>query len=543
MAGTPYGIQSMLKEGSQHLSGLEEAVMKNVEACRTLSKVTRTSLGPNGMNKMVINHLDKLFVTSDAATIVNELEVAHPAAKLLVLASKAQETEIGDGTNLVVSLGGELLGMAEGLLKDGLHPSEIIDGYTKAATAAYEMLEELCFEGSAELDVRDVASVVSRIKGATASKQYGYEDLLSPLIAKACIDVCPKNPSNFNVDNVRVAKIIGGGLAMSDVVQGLVVRRDSEGFVKHVRDAKVVVYGCAVDTAATETKGTVLIRNAEDLETYTATEEKKMEEYINAIKEAGATVVVGNSSFGDLAMHYIERHGMMAIKIPSKFELRRFCRATGAQAIVKLQPPSPDELGFASFIDVEEIGGTKCIVVKQADATSKISTVVLRGATDNVMDDIERAVDDGVNAYKAVCKESRLLPAGGATEIELAHRLQALADKESGLEQYAIRKFAEALEVVPRTLAENAGLNATAVVSDLYAAHAKGDVRAGVDVEGDGPTKDLSAESIYDLYLTKFWGLKFMMDAITTVLRVDSIIMAKQAGGPKGGGGGGGEED
>jgi len=533
----------MLKDGHKHLSGLEEAVLKNIEACKQLSKITCSSLGPHGMNKMVINHLDKLFVTSDASTIVNELEVQHPAAKVLVLASKAQEGEIGDGTNLVVSLGGELLGHAEELLRDGLHPSEIIEGYNKAALETYKILDDLIIQGTETVDVRDEAAVAARIKGATASKQYGQENILTPLIAKACIDVCPPDEKTFNVDNVRVAKIIGGGLYMSEVVQGLVLRRGVEGSISHIKDAKVAVFGCAVDTAGTETKGTVLIKSAEDLETYSASEEKKMEEYIKGIADTGAKVIVGNGSYGEIALHFIERYGMMALKIPSKFELRRFCRAVNATAQVKLETPKPEDLGFASNIDVMEIGGTKCVVVKQADATSNVSTIVLRGSTESAMDDIERAIDDGVNAYRAICKEARLLPAGGATEIEVAKRLSEYARSQTGLEQYAIQKFAQSMEVVPRTLAENAGLNSTDIISGLYAAHTKGDVSAGVDVEGEAPTKNLADDSIYDLYSTKYWAIRLMIDAVSTILRIDQIIMAKQAGGPKGGGGGGGGDE
>jgi len=541
MGSTPYGLQSMLKEGHTHLTGLEEAVVKNIEACKGLSKITRTSLGPNGMNKMVINHLDKLFVTSDAATIVNELEVQHPAAKLLVLAAKAQETEIGDGTNLVVSLGGELLAQAEELLRDGLHPSDIIAGYLKAGDHALELLESFATAGSDQIDVRDPAAVSLRIKGSTASKQYGYEDLLTPLISKACIDVCPKNSNNFNVDNVRVAKLLGGGLSQSEVVQGYLLRRGTEGSVQSVKNAKVAVYGCAVDTAGTETKGTVLIRSAEELQEYSKGEEAMVEKNIMAIRDAGVKVIVCGQSIGEMALHFIERYGMMAIKIPSKFELRRMCRATNAVALVKLEPPSQEDLGYASSISVDEIGGTKVTVVRQDDATSKISTVVLRGSTENVMDDIERAVDDGVNAYKAICKDARTLAAGGATEIALASRLAAFARKETGLEQYAIAKFSKALEVVPRTLAENAGLNATDTVAAVYAAQAKGDLGAGVNIE-DGGVKDLSAEGIYDLYLTKYWAIKLAVDAVTTVLRIDQVIMAKQAGGPKAPAGGGDED-
>ncbi|ONM27005.1 T-complex protein 1 subunit theta [Zea mays] len=237
MAG--YGIQSMLKEGHRHLSGLEEAVLKNIDACRELSAITRTSLGPNGMNKMVINHLDKLFVTNDAATIVNELEVQHPAAKILVLAGRAQQEEIGDGANLTISFAGELLEKAEELIRMGLHPSEIIIGYTKAINKTIEILEDLVEKGSENMDVRNKEDVVLRMRSAVASKQFGQEDIMCPLVADACIQVCPKNPANFNVDNVRVAKLLGGGLHNSSVVRGMVLKNDAVGSIKRVEKAKV----------------------------------------------------------------------------------------------------------------------------------------------------------------------------------------------------------------------------------------------------------------------------------------------------------------
>jgi T-complex protein 1 subunit theta len=381
------------------------------------------------MNKMVINHLEKLFVTSDASTITSELEVQHPAAKLLVMAAAAQQQEIGDNTNFVLSFAGELLSNAEGLLRDGLHPTEVADGYAKAGAKALEILDTLVIEGSDKIDVRDLKAVIDRIKGTISSKQYGQEGLLAPLIAEACIDVVPKNPNNFNVDNVRVVKIHGGGLQDSHVVKGMVLKRGVEGTVSRVSDAKVVVYAQAVDTSSTETKGTVLIKTAAELEGYGRSEENKIEEAIKAMADAGTRVIVTGGSFGELAMHFIEKHGLLALKIPSKFELRRFCRATGAVALSKLVCPKPDELGLAKELAVEEIGGTKCVVLRQDASVGAISTVVLRGSTDQMLDDVERAVDDGVNGYKALCKDARALPAGGATEIELARQLQQLGRK------------------------------------------------------------------------------------------------------------------
>lgn len=528
----PYGVQAMLKEGHKHLSGLDEAVLKNIDACKELSQITRSSLGPNGMNKMVINHLDKLFVTNDAATIVNELEVQHPAAKLLVLAGKAQQEEIGDGANLVITFSGELLHGAEDLITLGLHPSEIIRGYTKALSRVMELLEKIVEPGSEKMDVRNKEQVVQRMVSSVGSKQWGQEGVLCPLIADACIQVCPNNPVNFNIDNVRVAKLLGGGIHDCCVVRGMVLKSDAVGTIKHVKKAKVAVFGAGVDTSATETKGTVLIKSAQQLENYAKSEEAKVEELIKQVADSGATVIVSGGSVGEMALHFCERYKLMVLKISSKFELRRFCRTTGAVSLVKLGRPNLDELGYADSVSVEEIGGSRVTVVKNEEGGNRITTVVVRGSVDSVLDDIERAIDDGVNSYKAMCRDSRIVPGAGATEIELASNLKESAYKETGLDQYAIAKFGESFEVVPRMLAENAGLNATEIISSLYAAHASGNAKAGIDIE-HGTYKDMTAESVWDLYLTKLFAIKLAADAVCTVLRVDQIIMAKVAGGPK----------
>ncbi|CAI5464801.1 unnamed protein product [Closterium sp. Yama58-4] len=533
-----FGLQSLLKEGHKHLTGLEEAVLKNIEACKQLSHITRTSLGPNGMNKMIINHLDKLFVTSDAATIVAELEVQHPAAKLVVLAAKAQQEEVGDGANTVVSLAGELLAGAEELIRSGLHPSEIIAGYAKATDKVLEELETLVAEGSDKVDVRSKTEVEKRLVAAVASKQFGSEPVLCPLIADACMQVCPNNPNNFNVDNVRVAKILGGGLHDSKVVRGMVLKTDSTGTIKHATKAKIAVFGTGIDTQATETKGTVLIENAEQLENYAKSEEARVEQAIREVAESGATVVVSGQTVGEMALHFCERYKLMVLKISSKFELRRFCRTTGAVSLVKLQKPTADELGFADSVSVQEIGGSTVVVVENESGGNLVATVVLRGSTDSILDDVERAVDDGINTYKALCRDSRVLPGGGATEIELARRLKQFARTQVGLDQYAIEKYSEALEVIPRTLAENAGMDVTEILSALYAAHSGGpdgtggNFRVGVDVTGAG-VRDLTTDNIWDLFATKYWAIRFAADAVTTVLRVDQIIMAKVAGGPR----------
>lgn len=527
------GNKELYKEGTTHLSGIEEVILRDIDACKKLTDITRTSFGPNGMNKMVINHLEKLSVTHDAATIMQELDVIHPAAKMVVMAAQAQQREIGDGTNSVVVLAGELLTLAENLIRMGLHPSDIIEGYTKASKKALEILEGLVVK-SVE-DIRNVDQVTAALKPVVSSKLYGYEQMLAPLVSKACIQVCPKNPKNFSVDNVRVAKIEGSNISETSLMKGFVLARDVSGSVRHVRNAKVAVFGCAVDTATPETKGTVLLQNAEDIMSYNKSEEKLMEQAIKSIADAGVNVIVTGGTFGELAMHFIERYKMLALKLTSKFDLRRLCKAINATTLVRLGAPTAEEIGHCDYVGVDEIGGTKVCVFRQ-ESGSQIATIIVRGSTSNLMDDVERVIDDGVNIYKALTRDNRLLAGAGACEIELARKLTALAEETPGLEQYAIRRYASSFEVFPRVLAESSGLTSTEVVASLHSAHTAGKVTMGVDVDavtGAQATKDAVAAGIFDSYLSKYWSIKLATDAAVTVLSVDQIIMAKPAGGPK----------
>ena len=519
----------MLKDGFKHMSGLEEATYKNIEAAKQLGSCVRTSLGPNGMNKMVINHLEKLFITSDSATIVNELEVQHPAAKLLVMAADMQEKEVGDGTNLVVSLASELLVHAEELLKNGLHVSEVIAGFKAAEAKSLDELEK-AVTFSATPDVfRDPAKLSSAIKAVIAAKQWGNEDLFAPKIAEACCLAMPQNIANFNIDNVRVCKIVGNAVSATTVVRGMCLPRQALGSIKEAFDAPIVVYGTPLDSTTTETKGTVLLKSAEELKAYNDSEEAHLERIIKGIADAGAKVVICGQSCGELALHFCEKYKMMVIKVPSKFELRRLCRTTGANNLVRLEPPTKEDLGYCKHVHVKEIGSTQCTIFDHESSDSRVATIVVRGSTTNIMDDVERAIDDGLNVVKSMTRDARFVPGAGATELRLADMLQQYAEAQPGLDQYAIHKYALALEVVPRTLAENAGDDATTAVAAMYTAAKKGEHGVGIDIVNGG-VKDTG---VLDLLATKKEAIKFATDAAVTVLRVDQIIMAKPAGGPK----------
>ncbi|OJJ89025.1 chaperonin-containing T-complex subunit CCT8 [Aspergillus glaucus CBS 516.65] len=531
----------LFKPGYQSHDAEDGAVIRNIEACQAISKTVQTSLGPYGRNKIVINHLQKMILTSDAASILRELDVVHPAAKLLVMASQQQDAEMGDGTNMVIVLAGELLKKAEEVLRLGLKTSDIVQGYEKAQNFALKTLEEL--EVDRLQDLRSQEELTKALRTVVASKQSGTEDLLASLVAEAVLSVLPKNPVNFNVDNVRVVKIMGGSLENSRVIKGMVFGREPESIIKKATKAKVGVFSCPIDVSQTETKGTVLLKNAEEMMNYSKGEEERLESAIKELHDSGLRVVVAGANVGDLAMHYLNRFNILVVKILSKFELRRLCRVVGATPLARLGAPMPDEMGAVDVVETAEIGGDRVTVFRQEDANSptRTATIVLRGATQNHLEDVERAIDDGVNVVKAITKDPRLVPGAGATEIQLIERISAFADKTPGLPQHAIRKFAEAFEVIPRTLAESGGLDATEVLSRLYTAHqSKGSEEepywtTGVDLEQGSSEGTLDAvdEGILDLMASKSWAIRLASEAARTVLSVDQIIVARQAGGPK----------
>ena len=498
-----------------------------------------------------------MILTSDAAAILRELDVVHPAAKLIVMASQQQEAEMGDATNMVIVLAGEMLKKAEELIRMGLKTSEIVQGYERAQREALRVLDQLVVDEVK--DLRSHAELAKAIRTVVASKQSGSEDFLADLVAEAVLAVLPKQPGNFNVDNVRVVKIMGSSLEQSKVVKGMVFGREPDGSVKKAKQARVGVYSCPIDISQTETKGTVLLHNAKEMLDFTKGEENQLEAIIKELHDSGLRVVVAGATVGELALHYLNRYGILVVKVLSKFELRRLCRVVGATPLARLGAPMPDEMGKVDIVETLEIGGDRVTVFRQENDTTRTATLVIRGATQNHLDDIERAIDDGVNVVKAITRDAKLVPGAGATEMQLIERISAFGEKTPELSQYAIKKYAESFEVIPRTLAESAGLDATEVLATLYAAHHKSftksasssssssssnssesseeedDWTMGVDIENEDGTGTLDAkdDGILDLLVSKQWAIRLATEAVRTVLSVDQIIVARQAGGPK----------
>jgi len=524
-------FQSLLKDGFKTYSGVEEAIIRNIEAVKEISNMTRTSLGPNGMNKFIINHLDKIFLTKDSGVMCKELEVNHPAANLIVKSSNIQETECGDNTNYCITYAGELLNSAEQLIKSGVHITDIISGYEKGLLKATELLESSkLYEVS---DIRSVEEVSKIIRPVIMTKVVrGQEDFLSSLIAEACILTCPKNAINFNEENVRVAKMLGGSIYDSLVIKGMVVVRHIEGAITQVEKCKVAVFNCPFENIGAETKDTVLFKSAEELLGYTKSEEETIEKVVKGIVDAGIKAVIVGGSVSNMAIHYLDRYKVLVLRTLSKFELRRIAKAVGATPLVRLGTPSAEEMGYADKIAVDEIGSQKCVVIERNSEENKMATILVRGSTNNLLDNIERIIEDGVNSYKNLCRSNKFVSGAGAIEAYLSNALKEYAKTNTSLEQYSLTKFGESFEIIPRTIMENAGLKVNEGVAQILSKNLT-EATFGVNFITGEIQNAFTELRVFDHMDTKKWAIKFALDAVLTILRVDQIVLSKPAGGPK----------
>jgi len=524
------GIPKLFKDGYKQFTGVEEAILNNTEAVKQFAEIVRTSFGPNGMNKIVINHIEKVFVTSDCATIVQELRVEHPAANVVVQAAGMQEREIGDGSNFVVIFSGELLKKAEELIGMGLHPSDIVSGYDKAIKRCLSYLETLTCDVTFDLSNPD--DLAQACKTSISSKCFGTEEFLSKQVAAACQIAMPANPLEFLVDNIRFCKILGSSTLQTHVVNGMVLHYRSKTSTRSVENAKVLVLTTNVGLREMDATANVLFENANDLLNFSRSEEEIVEQSIKRFHDMGVRMLVLSNKPTDLETHYLNKYNIYTVIIISKFGRRRLCRMLGARMCVT-KDINPEDLGHVGLCEEIEIGGRKVTRVVQPEGESCVATIVVRGASENIMNDVVRACSDGVNTIRAMCRESGFVPGAGATEIELSRLIQDFGATQTGLDQYAIKSFGEALEVVPRTLAANSGMDFEDTIAKLYAAHAKGNPAAGIDVVAKDVVDDVTQNGVLDLLVTKKFGLRLAANSALTILRVDHIIMAKPAGGPK----------
>ena len=530
------GLSSILKDGIKSYRGLDQATLYNIHACLQLGDLIRTSFGPAGRSKLILNHLDKLFLTSNAQTMLRESGVDHPAAKLLMEVAIQQKSEFGDGSSLVVVLGAAILSRAADLIRQGLRPSDIREGFLVGEAKVIELLDGLVVEKLNPEWKTASQKVLSEqifplLKTVIASKHLGEEDFLGQLSADALAHAVPcDHPDRFDLDNVRIVKVLGASLRDSRVIQGLVLNRCPESRLQQIpQSAKIAVYSCAIDIGRTEAKGTVLLKSAEQMLSFSKDEEDSLERELRAVAETGVKILITSDTVSDMALHFINRLGLIALRVPSKFDIRRIVRATGAQTQTSLLPPRPDQQGTVGSFKVIEIGGDFCTVIESAPGLGRISSILLRGASTNKLDDYERSLIDSIAVAKSLLTraDGRLVPGAGASEMELAHRLSQWTMESSltGLPLLALQNFSQVFTSVAEVLTENAGFDQVQYMASLEAAHMSGRIAAGVQPDESQPVDT----AVRDLLIVKRSAIRYACRVSWLILGVEQIIFSKPA--------------
>jgi thermosome len=517
----------VLSEESQRTSG-EDAQNMNITAGKAVSESVRTTLGPKGMDKMLVDSGGSVVVTNDGVTILKEMDIDHPAANMIVEVSETQEDEVGDGTTSAVVVAGELLDQAEELLDQDIHATTLAQGYRQAAEEAKSILEEDAIEVTEDdrETLVEIAATAMTGKGAENSK-----DLLADLVVDAVLAVADED--SIDVDNVSVEKVVGSSIDQSELVEGVIVDKErvDENMPYAVEDANVALFDGDIEVKETEIDAEVNVTDPDQLQQFLDQEEAQLREMVDHLVDIGADVVFVGDGIDDMAQHYLAQEGILAVRRAKSDDLKRLARATGGRVVSNLDDIESEDLGFAGSVAQKDIGGDERIFVEDVEEAKSV-TLILRGGTEHVVDEIERAIDDSLGVVRTTLVDGQVLPGGGAPEAELALQLRDFADSVGGREQLAVEAFADALEVIPRTLAENAGLDPIDSLVDLRSRHDGGEFGAGLDAY-TGDVIDMEAEGVVEPLRVKTQAIESATEAAVMILRIDDVIAA---GDLKGGG-------
>lgn len=526
MAGQLGGTPILILPEKVHRYIGRDAQRMNILAARVIAEAIRTTLGPRGMDKMLVDNLGDVIITNDGVTILDEMDVEHPAAKMMVEIAKTQEDEVGDGTTTAVMLAGELLKKAEELLDQDIHATVIASGYRKAAEKAQEILNEMAIKIS-----KDDDNMLKRI-AITSMSSKGSEmrgEKLAEICVQAVKQIVEEEDGKIvaDIDNIKVEKKSGGSSADSQLIKGIVIDKEvvHPGMPKRVEDAKIALLNCALEVKETETDAEIRITDPEQLKAFLEEEERMLREMVEQIKATGANVVFCQKGIDDVAQHYLAKAGILAARRVKESDMEKLARATGGKVVTNLKDLTANDLGYAKLVEERKVAGDEMIFVEGCRDPKAVSLLV-RGGTEHVVDEVERAVHDGVCVISVAIEDGKILPGGGAPEIEVARRLREYAETVGGREALAINAFADAIEIVPRTLAENAGLDPIDILVQLRAEHGKsGNKNVGLDVIS-GKVTDTLKLGIIEPLRVKTQAIKSASEAAEMILRIDDVIAA-----------------
>src|SRR6059036_2831042 len=506
-AGTPILV---LKEGTRRERG-KGAQFNNIAAAKAVADAVRSTLGPRGMDKMLVDSLGDVVITNDGVTILKEIDIEHPAAKMLVEVAKTQDEEAGDGTTTAVILAGELLKKAEDLIDQNIHPTVIAAGYRQASDKAHEVLEKVASKISIkELDTLKKVGMTS-MSSKSAS---GHKELLADIAVKAVTTVAEQRADGsyfVDDDNIQIVKKQGGSIADTQLVDGIIVDKERvhPGMPSEVKDAKIALVDAALEVKKTEIDAKIEITDPTQLQAFLNEEEAMLKRMVEIVRKSGATVIFCQKGIDDLAQHYLAKQEIYAVRRVKKSDMEKLAKATGGK-------------------------------------NPKAVSILLRGGTEHVVDELERSLEDATSVVAVAIEDGKVISGGGSSAMEIALALRDFASTVGGREQIAIEAFADAVEVIPRTLAENAGLDPIDILIELRQQHKKGNKAAGINVFS-GKVTDMKKENVIEPIRVGSQAISSATDAAVMVLRIDDVIAARSGGGAgpgagKGGEGGEGEE-
>ncbi len=527
----------VLKEGTKREKG-RGALSNNIQAAKAIADAVRSTLGPRGLDKMLVDSMGDVVVTNDGVTILKEMDVEHPAAKMLVEVAKTQDQEAGDGTTTAVILAGELLKRAEELIEQNIHPTIISQGYRLASNKALELLQS----ASRPVAIADHDTLNRIAVTSMSSKSVAFNrELLGEIAVKAVTAVAEKKGTGHYVDldNIQLIKKQGGSMADTQLIEGVIVDKEKvhSGMPARVDNPKIALLDAALEIKKTEIDAKIEINDPNQLNAFLQEEENMLRRMVDQVKKSGANVVLCQKGIDDLAQHFLAKDGIYAVRRVKKSDMEKLAKATGANIVSKVSELSPEDVGSAGTVEERKIGEDALTFVTGAKKARAVS-ILIRGGTEHVIDEIERSLDDALNVVAVAVEDGRFVLGGGATAAELAMHLRDEAAKVGGREQIAFESFAESLETIPRTLAENAGLDPIDILIELRKAHKSGQKNAGVNVLA-GKVDDMQTLQVVEPIRVGRQAIESATDAAVMILRIDDVIASKASPPPSGKGPGG----
>jgi len=527
----------LLKDGASQTKG-RDAQRNNISAAKIIAEIVHTSLGPRGMDKMLVDSLGDVTITNDGATILKEIDVQHPAAKMLVEISKSTDNEVGDGTTSVVVLAGALLEQAESLLEQEVHPTIIVDGYRKAAKKAKQFIKSI----AQQVTPNDKPILLKIAKTALQTKMVRKEsDQLSDLVVKSVLAVAQKEGDNFTVDidDIKVEKKAGGSIPDSSIIQGIVLDKEvvHSGMPKKVTSAKIALINTALEISKTETDAKINISNPQQMKSFLDEENKMLKNMVDKVIGSGASVAFCQKGVDDMAQHYLAKAGLLVVRRVKESDLTKLAKATGGRIITNLDDLFEKDLGTSDIVEERKIEEDRWVFVEGCKHPKSV-TLLLRAGSQRVVDEVERSVHDAIMVVRDIMELPSIVAGGGAPETYAATKIRSWAKSLEGREQLAAEKFAEALEAIPLSLSENAGMDPIDTLTTLRSRQLRGHKSTGIDVM-KGKVADMKSSDIIEPLLVKNQIISSAAEAACMILRIDDVIAtAKSAGPPPGAEGG-----